>query len=73
MRIPPILGIGGVLHVLNSSTGLSWIIVLDVAVLLLLILFLISVAMPKFKIMLKLVDWLNLVSREILMECVLCP
>ena len=45
------LGIGGVLHVLNSSTGLSWIIVLDVAVLLLLILFLMSVAMPKFKIM----------------------
>ena len=51
----PILGIGGVLHVLNSSTGLSWIIVLDVAVLLLLILFLMSVAMPKFKIMQKLV------------------
>lgn len=62
----PILGIGGVLHVLNSSTGLSWIIVLDVAVLLLLILFLMSVAMPKFKIMQKLVDRLNLVSREIL-------
>ena len=62
----PILGIGGVLHVLNSSTGLSWIIVLDVAVLLLLILFLMSVAMPKFKIMQKLVDKLNLVSREIL-------
>lgn len=35
----PILGIGGVIHVLNSSTGLSWIIVLDVAVLLLLIIF----------------------------------
>ena len=62
----PILGIGGVLHVLNSSTGLSWIIVLDVAVLLLLIFFLMSVAMPKFKIMQKLVDRLNLVSREIL-------
>ena len=62
----PILGIGGVLHVLNSSTGLSWIIVLDVAVLLLLILFLMSVAMPKFKIMQKLVDRLNLVSRDIL-------
>ena len=62
----PILGIGGVLHVLNSSTGLSWIVVLDVAVLLLLILFLMSVAMPKFKIMQKLVDRLNLVSREIL-------
>ena len=62
----PILGIGGVLHVLNSSTGLSWIIVLDVAVLLLLILFLMNIAMPKFKIMQKLVDRLNLVSREIL-------
>ena len=62
----PILGIGGVLHVLNSSTGLSWIVVLDVAVLLLLILFLMSIAMPKFKIMQKLVDRLNLVSREIL-------
>ena len=62
----PILGIGGVIHVLNSSTGLSWIIVLDVAVLLLLILFLMNIAMPKFKIMQKLVDRLNLVSREIL-------
>ena len=62
----PILGIGGVLHVINSSTGLSWIIVLDVAVLLLLIIFLMNVAMPKFKIMQNLVDRLNLVSREIL-------
>ena len=50
----------------NSSTGLSWIIVLDVAILLLLILFLMSVAMPKFKVMQALVDRLNLVSREIL-------
>ena len=62
----PILGIGGVLHVIGSSSGLSWIVVLDVAVLLLLILFLMSVAMPKFKIMQNLVDRLNLVSREIL-------
>ena len=62
----PILGIGGVLHVIGSSSGLSWIIVLDVAILLLLILFLMNVAMPKFKIMQTLVDRLNLVSREIL-------
>ena len=62
----PILGIGGVLHVIGSSSGLSWIVVLDVAVLLLLILFLMNVAMPKFKIMQTLVDRLNLVSREIL-------
>ena len=62
----PILGIGGVLHVVGSSSGLSWIVVLDVALLLLLILFLMNMAMPKFKIMQTLVDKLNLVSREIL-------
>ena len=62
----PILGIGGVLHVVGSSSGLSWIVVLDVAILLLLIIFLMSIAMPKFKMMQQLVDRLNLVSREIL-------
>ena len=62
----PILGIGGVLHVVGSSSGLSWIVVLDVVILLLLIIFLMSVAMPKFKVMQQLVDRLNLVSREIL-------
>ena len=62
----PILGIGGVLHVVGSSSGLSWIVVLDVALLLLLLIFLMSVAMPKFKVMQQLVDRLNLVSREIL-------
>ena len=62
----PILGIGGVLHVIGSRSGLSWIVVLDVALLLLLILFLMNMAMPKFKIMQTLVDRLNLVSREVL-------
>ena len=62
----PILGFGGVLEVVGSSSGLSWIVVLDVALLLLLLLFLMSVAMPKFKVMQQLVDRLNLVSREIL-------
>ena len=62
----PILGIGGVMHVAQGNTGLAWIIVLDVAALLLLITVLMSVAMPKFKIMQTLVDKLNLVSREIL-------
>ena len=62
----PILGIGGVLHVVGSSTGLSWIVVLDVGLLLLLLIFLMNVAMPKFKVMQQLVDRLNLVSREIL-------
>ena len=62
----PILGIGGVMHVTQGNTGLAWIIVLDVAALLLLITVLMSVAMPKFKIMQTLVDKLNLVSRELL-------
>ena len=62
----PILGIGGVMHVTQGNTGLAWIIVLDVAALLLLITVLMSIAMPKFKIMQTLVDKLNLVSREIL-------
>ena len=62
----PILGIGGVMHVTQGNTGLAWIIVLDVAVLLLLITVLMSIAMPKFKIMQTLVDKLNLVSREVL-------
>ena len=62
----PILGIGGVMHVTQGNTGLAWIIVLDVAALLLLITALMSIAIPKFKIMQTLVDKLNLVSREIL-------
>ncbi len=62
----PILGIGGVMHVTQGNTGLAWIIVLDVAALFLLITVLMSIAMPKFKIMQTLVDKLNLVSREIL-------
>lgn len=62
----PILGIGGILHVAEGDTGLEWIIFVAVAALLLLIAFLMSVALPKFKLMQTLVDRLNLVSREIL-------
>ena len=62
----PILGIGGILHVASGNTGLEWIIFVAVAALLVLIVFLMSVAMPKFKQMQVLVDRVNLVSREIL-------
>ena len=62
----PILGIGGIILVASTRTGLSWIIVLAVALLMCLVFVLMRVAMPKFKIMQKLVDRLNLVSREIL-------
>ena len=62
----PILGIGGILHVASGNTGLEWIIFVAVAALLVLIIFLMNVALPKFKQMQTLVDRLNLVSREIL-------
>ena len=62
----PILGIGGIIHVSQAGSSLTWIIVLAVALLLALITVLMQFAMPKFRIMQKLVDRLNLVSREIL-------
>ena len=62
----PILGIGGILKVAATKTGLGWIIAVAVGCLLGLVLILVSIAMPKFKKMQTLVDDLNLVSREIL-------
>ncbi len=62
----PILGIGGIIKVTNTRTGLGWIIAVAVGCLLGVVLILVSIAMPKFKKMQTLVDDLNLVSREIL-------
>lgn len=62
----PILGVGGVIKVVRTGTGLGWIIFVAVAAILVLVSILMAVAMPKFKSMQKLVDRLNLVTREIL-------
>ena len=62
----PILGIGGVLKVMQTGAGMGWIIVFAIAVILGYVMVLMSAAMPKFKLMQKLVDNINLVSREIL-------
>lgn len=62
----PILGIGGVIKVVNTRTGMGWIIGLAVGIILVLVAVLMKVAIPKFKKMQVLVDNLNLVSREIL-------
>ncbi|MBD5139287.1 MAG: ABC transporter ATP-binding protein [Ruminococcus sp.] len=62
----PILGIGGVIKVVRTGTGMGWIIFIAVAAILVLVAVLMSVAMPKFKMMQKLIDRLNLVTREIL-------
>ena len=62
----PIIGIGGILKVMNTRTGMGWIIGVAVGSIILLVGILMSVTMPKFKKMQTLVDRLNLVSREIL-------
>ncbi len=62
----PIIGIGGVVKVTNTGTGMGWIIGVAVGVISALVLVLVAVAMPKFKKMQTLVDRVNLVSREIL-------
>ena len=62
----PILGIGGVIRVIKTGAGMGWIIILAILVILGYVMVLMSVSMPKFKLMQKLVDRINLVSREIL-------
>lgn len=62
----PILGIGGVLKVLETDSSMTWILAVAVVLIFLVIVVLFSVAMPKFTVLQKLIDRLNLVSREIL-------
>ena len=62
----PIIGIGGIIRVAGTRTGLSWIIVVAVVAIFVLVMALLFVAMPKFRKMQTLVDRLNLVAREIL-------
>ncbi len=62
----PILGIGGVIKVLDTEASMTWILALAVGLILVLVLVLMGVAMPKFKKLQTLIDRLNLVSREIL-------
>lgn len=62
----PIIAIGGIVKVLNTNVSMTWIIGLAVGLILVVVGTLFAVAMPKFKLMQKLVDRLNLVTREIL-------
>ena len=62
----PILGIGGVLRVLQTDSSMTWILGLAVGLILVVIIVLFQVAMPKFTVLQTLVDKLNLVTREIL-------
>ena len=62
----PILAIGGIIMIARTNLSMGWIIVAAVLAIAVVMLFLMKVAMPKFKIMQKLIDRVNLVSREIL-------
>lgn len=62
----PILGIGGVIKVLNTETSMAWIIVVAVVAISAVVIVLFTVVMPRFKRVQKLVDRINLVTREIL-------
>lgn len=62
----PILALGGICKVWQTGANMGYIIALAVIVLMGFIFLLVSIAMPKFKIMQTLVDNVNLVSREIL-------
>ena len=62
----PIIGIGGIYKVAQTKANMGWIIALAVLLILGFVLLLVSITMPKFKAMQKLIDNVNLVSREIL-------
>ena len=62
----PIIGIGGVIKAMNTNSSMTYIIGVSVAAVLGVIVTLFLVAMPKFKKIQKLIDKLNLVTREIL-------
>ena len=60
----PILGIGGIIMALSKSSSMGWVIALACIILTGLIFVVFTIAMPKFKIVQKLIDRLNLVARE---------
>ncbi len=62
----PIIGIGGVIKAMHTNSSMTYIIGVSVAAVLGVIVTLFLVAMPKFKKIQKLIDKLNLVTREIL-------
>jgi ATP-binding cassette subfamily B protein len=60
----PITGIGAIIKAYNIAPSMSWIMWLAVAVLISVIIVLFAIALPKFQLLQKLVDKLNLVTRQ---------
>jgi ATP-binding cassette, subfamily B, multidrug efflux pump len=64
MCFAPVMGIGSIVLAVQKSPSMSWILVLAVVVVIAVISSVFSLAMPRFRLAQKLVDRLNLVSRE---------
>ena len=62
----PIMAFIGVNKILSINSNMSWIVALSVGVLLMVIAILVSLVLPKFKISQKLIDKINLISRELI-------
>ncbi len=62
----PIIAVGGIYKVINTNVSMTWIIALGVALIMGLVLILFLFVMPKFRVLQKMVDRVNLVTREIL-------
>ncbi|MBF1323259.1 MAG: ABC transporter ATP-binding protein, partial [Mogibacterium diversum] len=62
----PILAIWGIIKVIETGAHMSYVIALGVATVVVIVLILMIIALPKFRIMQELVDALNSVSRSIL-------
>ncbi len=60
----PILAIGGIIMAVDKSVSMSWIIAAAVVLLICVVLVVTSIVLPRFQSIQKLVDKLNLVSRE---------
>ena len=62
----PIMAFIGINKILSINSNMSWIVALSVGVLLMVIAILVSLVLPKFKISQKLIDKINLISRELI-------
>ena len=62
----PVMAVWGIVNVARTGAGMTWIIVLAVLTVLGFVSLLMTITIPKFKMMQTLMDGLNLVSREIL-------
>lgn len=60
----PVMGIGSIIMAIRTSVSMSWIIALAVLIIIGIIIIVFTIAMPRFRIIQKLIDRLNLVSRE---------